>query len=108
MTKKIIPLFVGLFAICSTVQAQDSRPTTPRPKTVISMEEMNKLPAEIQQIIKANPQRFKVEGIEAPHVISAAEFASMPADKKAYILANPQMYRIEGAPTDANQMNEKH
>lgn len=96
--KKHFLLFIVLFfsAVHSTVHAQQAALRSSNPnigRQFVSAADYDKLPANQQSLMLANPDKFSVEGI-SPQVIPTVTFNQLASNRQAHIQANPQQYRL--------------
>lgn len=105
---KLIPsLFIvlALLTMNHAVQAQQtSRTGNPAKVQILSFTEFNKMPAELQKLIKDNPNLYRVQDrpSDTITILSSVEFQSLPPEKKNFILSHPELYKVEDE-TAANQ-----
>jgi hypothetical protein len=99
---KVIPsLFIvlALLTMSHAVQAQQepSRTGNPAKVQILSFTEFNKMPAELQKLVKDNPHLYQVKDrpSDVITIVSSVEFQSLPPDKKNFILAHPERYKVE-------------
>lgn len=100
-------LVVGVLLTSTALYGQNTPPrTTPAEPQIISFDEFDKLPKEVQKIMKDNPNLYVIkEQVPKPPntiTVSATEFAQFPQTKKDYILSHPEVYKIESTSSHTN------
>lgn len=102
--KKTTPFWVAAAMLLGCVQwgyAQQIAPargSQPVQRQLISATEFSKMTPEQQNLVKANPQQFDVEGVTQRQIYTQAQFDQLPAHRKAYVQANPHLFEIKTAP----------
>jgi hypothetical protein len=102
---KFIPhLIVAAILLVASkpIQAQEVSPRTGNmPKQqIITYTEFNKLPAEIQVIMKNNPNLYKLQVKPEPiaTAISIDEYEKLTVGKQNFIKQHPELYQVKNIP----------